>query len=42
MEIIDYIVLGIIAWGILGALCLLYIGIKKDIKHYFKIKRRLK
>jgi len=40
MEIIDYIALCILAWGGIGAVCLLCLGIKKDIQNYFEIKRK--
>lgn len=39
MEIIDYIALCILAWGALGAICLLFIGIRKDIQSYFERRK---
>jgi hypothetical protein len=42
MEIIDYIALIILTWGAIGAVCLMFIGIKKDIQNYLEIRRRLK
>ena len=32
MEMIDYIAICILAWGGIGAICLLFIGIREDIR----------
>lgn len=35
----EYIIILILSWGILGAICLLALGIKKDIQAYVERKR---
>lgn len=38
MEIIDYIALIILTWGAIGAVCLIGLGIREDIRAYRKRK----
>jgi hypothetical protein len=39
MEIVALI---IVTWGVIGILCLGYIGLKKDIQHYLDVKKKVK
>jgi len=38
MTLIEQISLAIIGWGLLGAICILSIGLYKDIENYIEIK----